>query len=205
MHPVRHFRSSLLLLTVAVAACGGSSGDAASMPVDSLIKPVEREPLTEMDLAGLTLAELVLELPWTANKVVRDAAPGAPPSSIRGADVSGGERFDRVTFLLGEGGPVPGYEISIAAAGASVSCGEQPLPLTAERSLVVTFRPAGTAGEDGARVPVRMADTGASRMSRAGVACDTGDTVVWVAELAQGDQVRVLELREPGRIAVDVR
>lgn len=206
MSPVRTARTGLLLVAVAVAACGGSSeGDSASMPVDTLIKTLEREPLTEADLAGIALTELSLELPWTQNKVVRDAVPGAPAASIKGADVVGHETFDRVTFLLDGSLPVPGYEITLAAAGSAAACGGESLELTAERTLVVTFASARASSERETWLPVRMDNTTASRMTRAGVACDDGTTVVWVAELAQGDEVRVLELREPSRIAIDVR
>jgi hypothetical protein len=203
---MRLVRSSLLVVAVALAACGGSQeADTASMPVDTLIRPMEREPLTEADMVGFSLAELVLELPWTTNQVGRAAAEGAPASSIRGAEVGGHEGFDRVTFLLDDAEAVPGYDIAIAPAGASLPCGEGGYELTAERSLVVSFRPAKLAPDDVTGAPAGIRGTGASRMARAGVACDTGDAVVWVAELSQGDQMRVLELRDPSRIAVDVR
>jgi hypothetical protein len=206
MHPVRSLRSSLLVFAAALAACGGPQGEgAASTPGDTLIKPMEREPLTEADLAGLTLAELALELPWTTNQVARDAAQGAPTSSIRGADVTGHAGFDRVTFLLDDAQPVPGYQIAISAAGTATPCGSGGYELTAARSLVVSFRPARLAADGGTGSPVGIRGTEASRMGRAGIACDAGDAVVWVAELSQGDQVRILELRGPSRIAVDVR
>ncbi len=198
--------SSLLIVAVALAACGGSrEADTASMPVDTLIKPMEREPLTESDLAGFTLAELILELPWTTNQVGRAAAEGVPASSIRGAEVGGHGGFDRVTFLLDDAEPVPGYDIAIAAAGTPTLCGDGGYELTAARSLVVSFRPARLAADGVTGSPAGMRGTGASRMARAGVACDIGGAVVWVAELSQGDQVRVLELRGPSRIAVDIR
>jgi hypothetical protein len=207
MSPARTARACLLLVVVAtLAACGGSSdGKSASMPVDTFIKSPEREPLTEADLAGIALTELSLELPWTQNKVTRDAAPGAPAASIKSADVVGHETFDRVTFLLDASLPVPGYEITVAAVGSPLTCGSRPLELSAGQTLVVRFAPARASAEGETWLPVRMDNTAASRMTRAGVACDDGTTVVWVAELAQGDEVRVLELREPSRIAVDVR
>jgi hypothetical protein len=77
--------------------------------------------------------------------------------------------------------------------------------LTTEKNLVVTFASARASSGGEIWLPVRMANAAASRMTRAGVACDDGTTVVWVAELAQGGEVRVLELREPSRVAVDVR
>lgn len=203
---MRLVRSSLLVVAVALTACGGSQEeDTASLPVDTLIKPMAREPLTEADLVGFTLAELVLELPWTTNQVGRAAAEGAPGSSIRGVEVGAHDGFDRVTFLLDDTEPVPGYDIAIAAAGTPTLCGDGGYELTAARSLVVSFRPAKLAPDDVNGAPVGIRRTEASRMARAGVACDTGDAVVWVAELSQGDQMRVLELRGPSRVAVDIR
>lgn len=203
---MRFSPACLLLLAVALAACGGpQDAETASTPGDTLIKPLEREPLTEADLAGLTLAELALELPWTTNTVGRAPAEGAPTSSILAAAVSEHGGFDRVTFLLDDAEPIPGYDIAISPAGALLPCGEAGYKLGAERSLVVTFHPARSGVESDVRLPLGVHRTGAPRMARAGVACEAGDALVWVAELAQGEQVRVLELRGPNRIAVDVR
>lgn len=202
---MRRTRSSLLLLVATLAACGGSGdADSASLPADTLIKPMEREPLTEVDLAGVTLAELALELPWTTNTVVRSPAEGAPAGIIQAAEVAGHEGFDRVTFLLDDAQPLPGYDIAVLPAGAATPC-EAGFQLTAAQNLVVAFRPAQSGTESDVRLPLGPHRTGASRMSRAGVACEAGETLVWVAELAQEAQVRILELRSPSRIAVDVR
>jgi hypothetical protein len=203
---MRFTPASLLVFALALAGCGGPrDADTASVPGDTLIKPMEREPLTEADLAGLTVAELALELPWTTNTVVRAAVQGAPASSIRGAEVGGHDGFDRVIFLLDDAQPMPGYEIAISAAGTPTPCGDGGYELTAPRSLVVSFRPARLVADGETGRPAGIRGTAASRMGRAGVACDIGDAVVWVAELTQGEQVRVLELRGPNRIAVDVR
>ncbi|GMV03737.1 MAG: hypothetical protein AMXMBFR53_00190 [Gemmatimonadota bacterium] len=197
----------LLSASLLLSACGGSGDGAdaqAEVPQDTLIKPMEREPLTEADLVGLDVASLALELPWTTNKVSRDAAAGAPAADLRGADVSGYDGFDRVTFTLGDASPGTGYEIAFAEAGATASCGADPQTL-AGRALVVTFAPA-RAGADGERwIPLGVQRATATRMARAGLLCDDGSTVAWVAELVAGDQVRVLELRDPRRVAVDVR
>jgi len=203
---MRRIRSSLLVLVATLAACGGSGeADSASLPVDTLIRPLEREPLTEVDLAGVTLAELALEIPWTTNTVGRSPADGAPASTIQAAEVAGHDGFDRVTFLLDEAVPVPGYDIAVLPAGAPTPCGEGGFQLTAPHNLVVAFRPARSGVESDVRLPLGPHRTGASRMARAGVACEAGEALVWVAELAQETQVRILELRGPSRIAVDVR
>jgi len=192
----------VIAAAAAAVACGGTpGGDAESMPSDTLIKPLEREPLTDADLASITLAELALELPWTANKVTRDAAAGAPVSSVVGVDVAGHETFDRATFLLDDSLSVPGYEIVISDSATVVPCGDGDRSIAVSRSLLVTFSPAAAAADSEAWTPVASA----TRMVRSGIVCNDGARVVWAAELAQGGQVRVLELRGPGRIVVDVR
>lgn len=193
---------------VLLAACGGDgsrSEPSAEMPQDTFIRPIEREPLSEADLAGMALSELSLELPWTRNTIARDPVPGAEASHVRDAQVTGHEGFDRVVFSLDDTLPPPGYRIHVAESGDTLECGGRAEELKAPRTLVVTFTSA-RAGADGERwVPLRIGPTGASRMARAGAACDEGGTVAWIAELTQVDQIRVLELRGPSRIAVDVR
>lgn len=208
MSSVFSLRHGLLLLAaVTVAACGGDAADRdlAAMPQDTFIKPMVREPLTEADLAGTAMAELSLELPWTGNRVSRDAAAGAPAVSIRSADVVGHEGFDRVTFTTEDPLPALGYEIRFAAAGESLVCGTGTHEVGAAGGLVVTLAPAAAADDNERWVPTGLRAIASSRMSRAGLLCDEDGTVTWLAELAQGDQIRVLELRDPGRIVVDVR
>lgn len=206
------FRTSRLpFLATAVAlfaACGGDGSRpeaAAELPQDTFIRPIEREPLTEADLAGMTMSELSVELPWTRNTLGRDPVPGAEPAPVLGAQVTAHERFDRVVFSLDDNLPPPGYQIYLAEAGATLECAGRTEELKAPRTLVVTFTSA-RAGTGGASpLPLRVGSTGAPRMPRAGAVCDEGGTVAWIAELAQADQLRVLELRGPSRIAVDVR
>lgn len=188
-----------------LAACGGTAGeDARSTPADTLVKPLVREPLTEADLVGLTLAELAVELPWTTNRITRNAVPGAPASAVESVDVVGHETFDRATFLLDDSLPPPGYDVMLADSGTTVACagGEHGLPA---RSLLVTFSPARIRTDGGSAPRAGVQATSASRMPRAGIVCDDGARLVWTAELGQGSQVRVLELRAPSRVAVDVR
>ena len=208
MQSVPSLRLSLLTVTALLVACGGDggpNGELAAMPQDTFIKPIVREPLGDADMAGLTMTELALELPWTRNKVSRDPAAGAPAASLRSAEMAGHEGFDRVTFTTDDALPATGYEIRIAEAGATAACGSESHELAAPRTLVVTFHPARAGDGSETWIAPGVRNTSATRMGRAGLLCDGGDTVVWVAELEQGDQVRVLELRDPGRIAVDVR
>lgn len=209
MPPFRTLRLPLFAATVVLlTACGGdgSRPDAsAEMSQDTFIRPIEREPFTEADLAGMAMSELAVELPWTRNIVGRDPVPGAEASHVLGVQVTGHERFDRVVFSMDDTLPPPGYQIYVAEAGATLECGGRAEELKAPRTLVVVFTSARAGAGGETWVPLRVASTGATRMARAGAICDEAGTVAWIAELTQADQLRVLELRGPSRIAVDVR
>jgi hypothetical protein len=156
-------------LTVAIAAvfgCGGEAipGDGHGTPgsVAAAAATVPREPLTEADLAGLSLADLSVEIPWTQNRVSRDPGAKAAPSGVMEATASSHAVFDRVLFRFTDSAPFPGYRIEIVDASSSITCGEQEtsVDLGAERTLVVRFTPARPEG-DRLAAPGRMRPTGA--------------------------------------------
>jgi len=203
------------LLPVAVvltlAACAGESGASAegetTVAVDSTVKPITREPLTEADLMGLAMADVSVELPWTRNRVVRDPAPNQGPGWLESTEASDGSGFSRVALTFSDIAFFPGYEIDLVDAGTAVSCAgqEKTLSLSGERALVIRLRPANAHDAKGVRVPVRTGSLGTEGFTDGGVVCDADDNVVWAAGLGAADQVRVLELRKPNRLVVDVR
>ena len=207
------FSSRLVSVVAALvlAACGGEgapSPDAeAAMAVDSTIKPVAREPLTEADLMGFALSDLSVELPWTQNRVSRDPAPAQGPGWLESAETSSGEGFARVVFTFSDIAYFPGYEVGFVDAGADVPCGEQgkALSLSGDRALVIRLKPANAHDTEGVRVPVRTRSLSPEQFTEGGLVCDLNDNVVWAAGLNSGDQVRVLEFRNPKRLAVDIR
>jgi hypothetical protein len=176
--------------------------------IDStIITNAPREPLTEADLADLSLTDLLLELPLTGNKVSRDPVPLAARSFVEQADVSETEGFDRVTFTFSSATPFPGYQISIVDTETPVMCGEEEkaFDVDGDRALMVILEPARTSsdGRTGPRMGTRA--LGQPRFGSGGLHCDDGRAITWVAGLSEGDEVRVLELRNPLRLVVDVR
>jgi hypothetical protein len=199
-----------LLTVLPLFACGGgeASSDARPevLPLDTTYTPLLREPLTDADLAGLVVADLVVELPWTTNRVSRGASEHAPRASLRAAEVSGHDGFDRVVFRFSDTTPFPGYEIERVASGHEVQCGEEGEAYTVagDRALVVRLTPARLSEGDESFLPLGLSRISQSRIQEAGAVCEA-HSVVWVATLADGEQVRVLELRGPNRLVVDVR
>ncbi|MGD8321245.1 MAG: hypothetical protein PVJ02_12335 [Gemmatimonadota bacterium] len=199
---------------LALASCGG--GDApsgareAAQATDTAIKPMVREPLTEADMAGLSMANLSVELPWTTNRISRDPAPAAPRAALRSVDVSEEDGFDRAVFTFGADTPFPGYGIQIADSTATFTCGGEEQHLDQDdgaRALLVHFTPARASDAGDVWVPVRLRSVAQARFQRAGVICDDGQEVVWMATLADGDgtDTRILEMRAPNRLVVDLR
>ena len=205
------FPSLLLFLALATAtACGGSDaagGSDASQARDTAVRPVERQPLTDADLMGLDRANIAMELPWTSNRVARD--PGAAPrATVASIFATGHDGFDRLVVAFDAGSVMPGYDVALMESGQEVACGGGPqaVSLGSERMLVVRTMPSRATAEDGTR-NVRVGTSGMehTRFREGGMACDDAGTTVWVAGLAEGSEVRVLELRAPARLVVDVR
>lgn len=204
--------SSLLPLAaaLALAACAGegapADGDAA-MAIDSTITPIAREPLTEADLMGLVMADLAVELPWTRNRVSRDPAPSQGPGWLESVETSSSDGFARVSFTLSEVAFYPGYQVGFAEAGSEIPCGEETkaLDLPGDRAVVIRMAPANAHDANGVRVPVRTRSLSPERFTEGGLVCDLNDNLVWAAGLNSGDQVRVMEFRNPRRLVVDVR
>lgn len=198
-----------LTMTVVCGCVRGEApdgGQAAPGSNEAAAEPVAREPLTEADLAGLSLADLSVEIPWTRNRVSRDPGAKAAPSGVLEIEASTHEAFDRVLFRFTDSAPFPGYRIEIVGADTPLTCGEEEgtMDLGTERTLVVRLGPAQP-GSDRVGAPGRMRSTGGARLAQAATLCTLDGEVVWGTGLTSGEEVRLLELRGPQRLAVDVR
>lgn len=204
-------RPLLILTSLLLAACAASDPEADAAATqqqpDTTIQPIEREPLTEADLAGLDLADLAVELPWTTNRITRAAGPAAPRSLLEDVEVSAQEGFQRVLFTFSDVTPFPGYAIRVAEPDTTVTCGEEESEVEAEGMGLLVLRIAPARAHEGDDVRV---DVGTSALegdfTRGGLVCDDGNQLIWATGVELEDtQVRVLELRSPWRLAVDVR
>ena len=224
-------RAPLLFLLLALPACG-SAPDAstaqAEQAVDTTIKPLEREPLTEADLVGLEMAELSLEVPWTRNAVNRTPSPTAPRSMIESVEIAGDDSFDRLTFTFSSDAPAPGYEIRVVPPGLVVRCGEvadgngetesgseegavaapdaDHVPdLAGNQFLLLRLKPARIVDQGRRTMSIGTERFELTRFYEGGISCDADDVVTWIVGLSEGSEVRVLEMRTPPRLVVDIR
>jgi hypothetical protein len=218
----------MFFLLLALPACGSdpeASTAQAEQAVDTTIRPLEREPLTEADLEGLEIAELRLEVPWTRSAITRTPVPTAPRSLIESVEIAGYDGFDRMTFTFSSDAPAAGYEIRIVPPGLAVRCGEttesaepggaegtgespeaEHTPQVAENQfLVLRLRPARIVDQDRRTMSIGTERFELTRLYEGGVSCDADDVVTWIVGLTEGSNVRLLEMRSPPRLVVDIR
>jgi len=208
----------LTLASFTLAACGGEAENTEPPVVEEPIAQVERVPLTEDDLFGLEMSDLDVEIPWTTNVVSRQANPVAPRSMIEAVELSSHEGFDRAQFTFSSDAPAAGYDIRLVDSGSAVTCGssgsaedstvavaEQIPDLEGTRLLVVLFKPARVEERGRTTLPIGTEMYDHERIQEAGVTCTVDQTVTWVAGLVAGDELRVLQMRSPQRLVIDVR
>ena len=102
---------------------------------------------------------------------------------------------------------VQGPDTSIKPLEREVLTETQPLVPEVEgnRFLVLNLHPARTSENGCSTMPVGTETYAQQRVHEAGIACEENDVVTWITGLAEGTDVRVLEMRGPNRLVVDVR
>jgi len=218
----------MFCLLLALPTCGNdpeASTAQTEQAVDTTIRPLEREPLTEADLVGLEMEELGLEVPWTTNAINRTPAPTAPRSLIETVEIAGYDGFDRMTFTFSSDAPAPGYQIRIVPPGLGVRCGEttegaeagatesevtspeaEHTPeLAGNQFLVLRLRPARIVDQGRRTMSVGTERFELTRLYEGGVSSDADDVVTWIVGLSEGSHVRLFEMRSPPRLVVDIR
>ena len=197
------FGSPAKACIIALALCSEAGEPAADAPLPSQSVPLE--PLTEADLMGISRNEVVLRVPWSRSPVTRDPAPAAPRATLHSVAIAGGEGFDRATFELGTDTPFPGYRIVWNEVATSM-CGEEAAPdLGPTPVLLVQFKPA-TAREDSGRPTVAQSSRlpGLPAIAAARQLCDDKDHLVWALGAPDSTTFRLVELRRPRRLVVDL-
>jgi hypothetical protein len=188
--------ASVLLL----AACGDGGRPAEEAPPPA--ETVQIDPLTDVELMGIPREQIVLTLPWSDAPVSRDPAQNAARATVLAVEVTGGEGFDRAAFEFGTDTDYPGYRVAWNDSTAA-ACGDEGVAKPAG-TLLIRLEPATTAAEGGGRPlgetsrrPELPAVTTARQL------CDENQEVVWALE-ADSTRFRVVELRDPPRLLVDV-
>lgn len=203
-HPVQKIRSrptSALLtpvLVVLTAACGDESRD-----LDPYVQTEDlRETLTALDYGNLDSTEIRLNLPWSHNRISRDANPDIEPTTLTAVTTEAVEGYDRVVFTFGS--HIPGYELEYVAEGGGGCDGAEPAG-DAPGHLVVEFD--GARSNDGGEPLVEDRERTLDLPTLVGVTqvCDEGNRVRWILAVSSTAEYRILEMTGKPRLVVDLR
>lgn len=221
--------SRFLLLTLTLSACGGREPDpslreglegmggearggevvvADTAPVSESVdapfpvpeprdtKPWVPEPKARPGLtAGLGS--------WTAGRV-ESARPRAEMATLAAVRVAGHPEYDRVVMEFS--GALPGYRVEYVDRPVRRCGSGEAVEVAGEGWLRVHLEPA-RAHDDAGRATIRQRDLRPALplLRQATLICDFEGQVEWVLGLAAPNQFRVLELRDPARLVVDVQ
>ena len=205
--PTRRSRVPAALLLIA-AACGGErlpeEQPGAQAGVPEAGPPLELPTLSDAELMGVDRSQVVLALPWSDNVLAKDPAPSAARATLRSVEIARGEGFDRATFTFGTDAPFPGYRV-VWNDQRTAMCGGEPGRLPGEETLLVSFEPA-TARDDAGRATAgeRTRRPGLPAITAVEEICDRVSRLTWALAAADSTRVRVVELRGPARLLVDV-
>ena len=140
---------------------------------------------------------------WTAATVKLERA-SLKPVTLRSVREGKNEGFDRVVFEFA-GTQVPGYQVEYVDKPV-VQCGSgNPIPSRARAGSEVRLTPAQA--HEGGKVTVaeRERKPALPVIQELKLTCDFEGEVTWVLGNTGPSKYRVMELREPTRLVVDVQ
>jgi len=178
-----------------LTACGPSD-QGAGAPEEGVT--AETTVLAGDDLAGLEEDNVVFNLQWVSGPVNREPTPGGAPSQLELLTTVPAEGFDRVVFAFSEGA-FPGYEIGWAEDGARDCAGES-VDIAGDRHLRVRLRMLTAPAGVGEALQVTHPNLQAVALT-----CRDGAELEWHLGFRDSAQVRVVEMRAPSRLVVDVQ
>ncbi|MDY7225987.1 AMIN-like domain-containing (lipo)protein [Hyalangium rubrum] len=140
---------------------------------------------------------------WTANDVKLERT-GFPPVTLRSVREARNEGFDRVVFEF-NGTQVPGYRIEYVDKPVHHCASGNEIPVAGQGVLQVSLTPAQA--HEGGQVTVAERERKSSLpvIQELKLTCDFEGEVTWVLGNASPKKYRVMELREPTRLVVDVQ
>lgn len=181
------------------------SQPAPSAPSDAATPPAQgsAQPPAPAPAQGTGSAEDPKNREWTAGevKLKRSEVQMVTLRSVRAARNEG---FDRVVFEF-DGAQVPGYQVEYVNKPI-VKCGSgNETEVAGQGWLQVTLTPAQAHEGGTATINERERKSALPVIQEMEMTCDFEGEVTWVLGNAHPNKYRVMELREPTRLVVDVQ
>jgi hypothetical protein len=140
---------------------------------------------------------------WTAG-AMKQERQGLTMVTLRAVREARNEGFDRVVFEF-DGAQVPGYHLEYVDKPI-IKCGSgDPTEVAGQSWLQVRLTPAQAHEGGQATITERERKAGLPVIQELELTCDFEGEVVWVLGNARPNKYRVMELREPTRLVVDVQ
>ena len=206
---VRPLRSVIVLVVLALAAASGCTGGepepAGGQPAGGTAAPTSAAPSTTATTttAATPATPTGAQGPgWSTSPKERRREPSTVPLLV-GVRVGHHAGYDRVTFEFD--GPAPGWRVAYVPRVDQDGSGA-PVPLAGSAFLHVMLTPANAHTEQGARSyrDPTVITPGFPTLKQVKAAGDFEAVVSFGLGLRSKVGFRVLELRDPARIVVDV-
>lgn len=194
--PVR----AVAALAFLVIACADPANGGAEGPTEDTVAAPEVAPRGGAD----TLPRTDTVSGWTAGIVERPAASSGVVL-LTSVETATHEGFDRVVFGFADG-RLPGHHLEYVDRPVRRCGSGEPVALPGDGWLEVRLLDARAHTEEGEATVARGRPTPDLGLVRElALTCDFEGRVTWVLAVASPNRYRVLELREPARLVVDVR
>jgi hypothetical protein len=177
---------------------GGGAADPAPDP--------ERAPSGRADAPGDGVAvdssaPSATDGTWSLETRTREGTrPAAELVSARAAAHAG---YDRLVLEFRD--HVPGYTIGYVGSELRQCGSGRPVERSAPHALIVELRPAAGHDAQGEAAEGRTLLPGLSALRLARIICDYEGVVEWVVETERRVPIRVMTLRDPARLVLDLR
>ncbi len=195
---------------IVAAACGGRADRGAPVDPADTVAPAPRRTdtartdtaaagaATDTNRAGQSAAP-----PFSGTAGVSERSGSGMPVLLEAVETGRHEGYDRVVFRFAE--RVPGYHIEYVDRPVRACGSGEPVPLAGDAWLEVRLAPA-QAHDDAGRptIQARRQSPGLPNLEALVLTCDFEADVSWVLGLARPSRYRVLTLRSPARLVVDV-
>ncbi|HEX8704347.1 MAG TPA: hypothetical protein VF815_36280 [Myxococcaceae bacterium] len=140
---------------------------------------------------------------WTAATLKLERA-SLKPVTLRSVREARNEGFDRVVFEF-DGTQVPGYHLEYVDKPVTHCASGNEIPLAGQGFLQVRLTPAQAHEGGTVTVAERERKPALPVLQELKLTCDFEGEVTWVLGNASPKKFRVMELREPTRLVVDVQ
>jgi hypothetical protein len=199
MHPQKSFGPLAIAFACLLGACGGDASEEADQ---AEVPQEEGLVLDSTDFVGIEAENVSFNLHWVQGPVNREPSRLAPPvNEIQEITTVEGAEFDRVIFhLANPEAEVPGYALAWSDTTVVNCQTNEPVSIVGDQKLRVRITAASIQPP-----ALRPQDPRYENLQALASTCPREGVLEWHFGVREQAQIRVIEMRAPRRLVVDVR